>query len=77
MLVNCIDGQTILKELLNCLLKSDIERQESVKEIVHQAAEHERTLMCGSKAIYHLEAFAAHAMEQMMIAKSYRMDFEK
>lgn len=54
LLVNCIDGQTILKELLNAILREPGQRQEAVKQIIHHAAEHERTLMCGSKAIYHL-----------------------
>ena len=73
LLVNCIDGQTILKELLKSMLKEDLFRQESVKEIIHQAAEHERTLLCGSKAIYHLESFAAHIMEQIVVCKNFRM----
>lgn len=54
LLVNCIDGQTILRELLQGFIKMDGLKQESIKEIIHQAAEHEKTLMCGSKAIYHL-----------------------
>lgn len=76
LLVNCIDGQVIIKELLKCLLKVEGQRQEIVKEIVHQAAEHERTLLCGSKAIYHLESLAAHVMEQVVISKSYKMVIE-
>jgi hypothetical protein len=46
------------------------------KEIIHQAAEHEKTLLCGSKAIYHLESFAAHIMEQIMITKTKEMMIE-
>ena len=38
LLVNCIDGQTILRELLRELLGSKDLRQEGVKQIVHQAA---------------------------------------
>ena len=73
LLVNCIDGQTILKELLKCLLAEKWDRQESIKSIIHYAAEHERTLLCGSKAIYHLESFAAHVMEQVVLAKGFKM----
>jgi replication factor C subunit 3/5 len=76
LLVNCIDGQTILRELLQNFIKMEGMKQESIKEIIHQAAEHEKTLMCGSKAIYHLESFAAHAMEQIIIAKNNKMVIE-
>ena len=54
LLVNCIEGQTIIKELMKEVIGSHELRQENINEIVHHAAEHERTLLCGSKAIYHL-----------------------
>lgn len=76
LLVNCIEGQTILKQLLFNFVKMEGLRQEAVKEIIHQAAQHEKTLMCGSKAIYHLESFAAHAMEQIIISKNSKMVIE-
>ena len=38
LLVNCIDGQTILKELLRCILAEGGHRQEGIKQIVHSAA---------------------------------------
>ena len=38
LLVNCIDGQTILRELLRELLVSKELRQEGIKQIVHEAA---------------------------------------
>jgi len=40
LLVNCIDGQTILKELLQNIINSDELKEERIKEVVHQAAEH-------------------------------------
>jgi len=73
LLVNCIDGQTILKELLLNFIKMEGIKQESLAEIIHQAAEHEKTLMCGSKAIFHLESFAVHAMEQVILSKNTKM----
>lgn len=54
LLVNCIDGQTILKDLLQYIISGEELKQDTIKEVVHQAAEHEKTLLCGSKAIYHL-----------------------
>jgi replication factor C subunit 3/5 len=54
LLVSCVEGQTILRELMRCLLKEEGLRQEAIKQVIHQAAEHERTLLCGSKAIFHL-----------------------
>lgn len=34
--------------------------------MIHLAAEHEKSLNCGSKTIYHLESFAAHIMEVIL-----------
>lgn len=48
-------------------------RQDHVKEIIHQASEHEKTLICGSKSIIHLESFAAQVMEQVVLGKSHKM----
>lgn len=57
LLVNCIEPQTIICELLQNLLDSALVssfRQIQVKEMIEQAAEHERGLICGSKSIIHL-----------------------
>ena len=38
LLVNCIDGSTILKQMVEEVLAHAELRQETVKEIIHQAA---------------------------------------
>lgn len=40
LLVNCIDGSTILKELLECMMHWTGLQEEVVKNIIHHAAEH-------------------------------------
>jgi hypothetical protein len=52
--VNCIDGPTILKEMTENMMKWKGISEEGIKEMIHLAAEHEKTLNCGSKVIYHL-----------------------
>lgn len=37
-----------------------------LKGLIHKAAELEKTMAQGSKAIVHLECFAAHAMEAVL-----------
>lgn len=63
LIVNYIDGSTILKELLEHMMQWSGLQEDIVLNIIHQAAEHEKTLNSGSKTIYHLESFAAHVME--------------
>ena len=70
LLVNCIDGSTILKELLEHMMQWSGLQEDIVLHIIHQAAEHEKTLNSGSKAIYHLESFAAHVMELIIESKT-------
>ena len=70
LLVNCIDGSTILKELLDHMMQWSGLQEDIIFHIIHQAAEHEKTLNSGSKPIYHLEAFAAHVMEELIESKS-------
>jgi replication factor C subunit 3/5 len=68
--VNCIDGSTILKELLEQMMQWSGLQEDIIHQIIHHAAEHEKTLNSGSKSIYHLEAFAAHVMEELIESKS-------
>lgn len=42
---------------------------EILKSLIHEAARLEVTLAQGSKAIVHLECFAAHAMESVLTFK--------
>lgn len=53
LLGNCVEGPEILRQLTMEILKRGL-REESVKEVIHIAAEHERTIMCGSKTLIHL-----------------------
>lgn len=72
LLVNCVEGFTILKEMVLGLIAeftakqgqkgSNQLKEETLKELISIGAQHERSMMCGSKVIYHLESFVAHAM---------------
>ncbi len=68
--MNCIDGGTILKEVLECMIHWPGLSEMNIKNIIHMAANHEKTLNTGSKVIYHLESFAAHVMEELLKDKS-------
>ena len=60
LLVNCIPGEIIMKNLLLELMNFV---DTKVKyEFIHWAAHHERLLQMGAKPIFHIEAFIARIM---------------
>jgi replication factor C subunit 3/5 len=69
LLVNCVEPNLILKLLLEEIVISGKIRDQILKGLIHTAASLERSIAQGSKPIVHLECFAAHAMEAVMIAK--------
>ena len=69
LLVNCVPGNLVIKLVLEEMIMSNKIKEEVLKSLIHEAARLEVTLAQGSKAIIHLECFAAHAMESYMIAK--------
>lgn len=80
LLVNCFEGSMVLKELTEAILNLPTSvvghlSEEAIMEIIHSAAEHEKTLLCGSKAIYHLESYAVNVMEIWLRNKN-RMSIE-
>ncbi|KAL4502342.1 hypothetical protein ABPG72_011929 [Tetrahymena utriculariae] len=63
LLVNCIPGDIIIKNLMYSLL--DLIDQKDIhtkQEIIYYAAHHENLMNMGSKPVFHLEAFAAQCM---------------
>lgn len=69
LLVNCVEPNLILKLLLQEVVYSNKVKDEVLKGLIHKAAELESTMSQGSKAIVHLECFAAHAMEAVLETK--------
>jgi replication factor C subunit 3/5 len=60
LLANCVPPDTIMKTLVDCLLRRVDD--EIKQEIVHWAALYDHRMACGSKPIFHLEAFVAKFM---------------
>jgi replication factor C subunit 3/5 len=60
LITHCIPPETILDYMTMCFLKRV--DKELIPEIVKQAAIYEHRLKLGSKAIYHLEAYAIRVM---------------
>ena len=60
LLTNCIPPNVIIKKLSEELMKKCDD--ELKHEVVHWAAHYEHRMNCGSKEIYHLEAFVAKFM---------------
>lgn len=59
LIINCIPPELILKKLSQHLMNLDLELQHHV---VTWTAFYEHRLQCGTKAIFHLEAFVAKFM---------------
>ena len=53
-LVNCVEGRTVISEMLDNIINRKELPEKFQLEVLHQAAEHERTLVNGSKTIMHL-----------------------
>jgi replication factor C subunit 3/5 len=67
LIVNCIPPDLIIKELLEFLLKATPrhnlkETPKAYYELIAHAADVDNKMKLGSKAIFHLEAFAARCM---------------
>ena len=69
MLVNCVEGNIILKELVIGLVETEKIREDAMKNLINQGTHLERTMAQGGKTIVHLECFIAHAMEAVIRTK--------
>lgn len=69
LLVNVVEANVIIKMVLDEIVSSGKIRDEILMGIIEKASSTEQSLSQGSKAILHLECFAAHVMEAVMEAK--------
>jgi replication factor C subunit 3/5 len=69
LLTNCIPPDVLMKTLAKVLLRRVDEQLKH--EVVHWAAHYEHKLKCGSKPIFHLEAFVA---KYMAIYRKFMLD---
>ena len=63
LLVNCVEGNLILKEMIFFIIESKRLGDENLVNLIHKGAELETTMVQGTKPIVHLECFVANAME--------------
>ena len=69
LLINCIEEGLILKAIIEELVADKEVTEKALFEIVHRAAETEKTMCQGDKPIYHLLAFAARCMAILQQSK--------
>eukprot|EP01080_Neovahlkampfia_damariscottae_P006601 gene6601-10764_t len=85
LMTNCIPPELILKKLSEHLMSLDIELQHQVSHwagndknhLIFPLAFYEHRLICGSKAIFHLEAFIAKFMSVYKKISQEMMEFEE
>ena len=73
LLVNCVEGRTVVREMVEEVVRRRELPEQGVMEVVHQGAEHEKSIINGNKTVLHLESFGAHLMEQVALSKQQRM----